>query len=713
MRKIFSLALLFLFSVMVYGQTRKEWLAYADAAFENRDYSSAAYYYQKVIDPGTHHSRDYIFPYVIRTWIPPLDSTRKDSASVPTPVDSTQQVPKNITQRIGYDYVVHQIATCYRLMRDYEKAETWYAKAVQQNIARYPEDKLYYGYSLMENQKYKEALSVFESIGADTLSPDKALQKMAKTGALSCYFALDSNSFKPATKIKILDTVVNSPKATATFASGFYGDNLELVVTSARGDSKVKDPKNKLENPYYLCDLYTIQKQDNSWSSPKNLDAPINTPWHEGAGVLSINRDMFFFTRWNPENPKECFIYLTRFMNGRWLEPMKLPSINLEGYRSMQPSLNQEEDKLFFASDRPGGKGGMDIWYCEIDENGNPGNPNNVGSNINTPGNEFSPFYHSKTTTLYFASNGHVGLGGLDIFKSYGTETDTVWSAPVNMKAPINSSKDDAYFIIQNDQKTAYFSSDRDRCVGCDPVSWCYKIYEVEKNPPFFNISGTVYNATNNEPIPNALVTFKDVLGNLQPFFFITNEKGYYETPLPQEFEFFIKAQKNKFFGDAASISTLGKTESEDFVQDFYLTPIPAGEIVIPGIEYDFDKATLRPRSKEILDSLAMFLELNNNLVVQINSHTDFRGSDSYNLQLSKERAKSCVDYLISKGIAPERLFSEGFGETAPFVMPDGTVLTEQYINGLRTTDLKEAAHQRNRRTSFNVVKEGEIRSKK
>ncbi|MCC7301048.1 MAG: OmpA family protein [Bacteroidia bacterium] len=717
MKKLLSVFFLFyLCGGLAFSQTRKEWLQYAEDAYKVGDYASAVEYYQRVIEPGTMHSRDYLFPYDIRTFVPPLDSTGTDTSKV---MQEDTSVVKNITQRIGYDYVVHRVAECYRLIRNYDKAEIWYRKSLKIDEKRYPEDKMWFGMILMTNKKYHDALQIFESITADSLLKGSYQYKRASAGALSCYFAMDSNSTKKNTVISLMDTTVNSPKASATFATAFAEMNVEMLITSARKDGKVTNTEDKeeQEDPFYLCDIFTITKNGQSWTAPMLLEGNVNTGMHEGSPYLSVNKDMLFFTRWNPADPKECHIYLARYMNGKWLQPMKLPGVNVDGYRSMNPSLNFEEDKIYFASDRPGGKGKMDIWYCSLDENGNPGTPVNLGSNINSSENEVSPFYSSKTTTLYFSSDGHMGFGGLDIFKTYATETDTVWGQPVNMKGPVNSSKDDAYFVILNDQKTAYFSSDREQCVGCGPEpTYCYKVYEVVKNPPIFSISGVVYNSETNEVIPNALVSFKDVGFNREPMMFITDDKGYYETPLPEDAEWFIKAQKNKFFSDAASVTTKDKTESESFIQDFYLTPIPGGEIVIEGIEYDFDKATLRPRSKQILDTLADFLTLNEHVSIQISAHTDTRGSDSYNLDLSKRRAKSVVEYLITKGIDPKRLTSEGYGETVPwsYTEKDGTVVThsQKFINALKTTKEKEAAHQKNRRTTFKVVGETKIEIK-
>jgi outer membrane protein OmpA-like peptidoglycan-associated protein len=293
-------------------------------------------------------------------------------------------------------------------------------------------------------------------------------------------------------------------------------------------------------------------------------------------------------------------------------------------------------------------------------------------------------------------------MGGLDIFKSHYDEDNSTFEFPKNLGTPINSAKDDAYFIMDKTQYKGFFSSDREPCEG----GHCYDIYEFINEPIIFDLKGYVYDAETNDPIPSALVTIKDVHGDDEPLYVITDEKGYYFTELKPDMEYFLKAQKNKYFAQSANLATKGKTETTHFEQDFYLNKIPAGEIEIEGIEYDFDKATLRPKSKEVLDKIVELLNLNDNISIEINAHTDSRGNDKYNLKLSKARAQSCVDYLISKGISKNRLKANGFGESQPLI-PD------EEINKLTPKSPEwEAAHQKNRRTAFRVIGESDIKVK-
>jgi outer membrane protein OmpA-like peptidoglycan-associated protein len=302
----------------------------------------------------------------------------------------------------------------------------------------------------------------------------------------------------------------------------------------------------------------------------------------------------------------------------------------------------------------------------------------------------------------------------MDVFSSKWDE-DTDWFGnSVNAGAPINSSRDDSYFIIDESLQRGYVTSDRESCSECDSIYnlsvHCNKIYEITKPEMKFFISGYVYDDATNEIIPGAKVEFKDVTYQWEHFELIADENGYYEQELIPNLELFMRASQKDYFADKALVFTLGATESRNFQQDFYLEKIPKGEITIEGIEYDFDSAKLRPVSEDILDNLIEFLELNSNLKIEIRSHTDERGNDAYNLDLSDRRAKSVVDYLVDHGIPRERLVPKGYGETKPAEIKhtDGNMvfLTPEFIYSLSDEDLQEEYHQRNRRTAFFVLEQ-------
>jgi outer membrane protein OmpA-like peptidoglycan-associated protein len=416
----------------------------------------------------------------------------------------------------------------------------------------------------------------------------------------------------------------------------------------------------------------------------------------------------------DPDNRNETKIYASRKFNNQWLKPFALDkNVNLDGFRSMNPYLT-DDNTLYYASNRPGGEGGMDIWLTKIGPNGETTIPQNVGNQINTADQEVTPFFHEASRTLYFSSGGHIGFGGLDVFSSKWDE-DTDWfGKTTNAGSPINSARDDSYFIIDETLQTGYVTSDRESCIECDSIYnlsvHCNKIYEIQKPEMKFYISGYVYDVATNEILPGATVEFKDVSYKWEHFELVADENGYYEHELTTNLELFMRASQKDYFADKALVFTAGETNSKDYKQDFYLEKIPKGEITIEGIEYDFDSANLRPISEDILDNLIEFLELNSNLKIEIRSHTDERGNDDYNLELSDRRAKSVVDYLVDNGIPRDRLVPKGYGETKPAEIPDENgeivILTPEYIYGIQSTTRQDELHQKNRRTAFFVLEQ-------
>jgi outer membrane protein OmpA-like peptidoglycan-associated protein/tetratricopeptide (TPR) repeat protein len=707
MRKQLSVLLVLLFvATSVFAQTRREWLEFGDQAYDQSNYKLALSCYQHAVKLAPGNDRDLLTPYECRPYTPPKKVA--DSVAVQNALKDTTKVNPTLVE--GDDpktrWVVHRIAECYRLLHDYDNAELWYTQAVAKPDDRFPDAVYYYGVSLQNNAKYSEAITQYETY-QQAKNPESMEYRRATRNIGGCLNAQDSSRIKKEVIVTKLDSNINA--GTATFAAGYYGDPDVLLFSCAKPGNASTEERIKQGLDQYSMDIFIARKMNGQWANPQPLSSSVgvlNSPENEGSATVSFGREHLFFTRWN-EDATECSVYMCRNVGETWLAPQKLnANVNVPGTKSMMPFLSNDGSTLYFVSDRPGGQGGLDIWKCSLDEEGNPGEAVNMGPVINTPDDEITPFYHFTSSTLFYSSNGLSGYGGFDIVKSAYSADDNTWSAPKNLDAPFNSSRDDAYFTMDRMQQHGYFSSDREKCEQCGPGSgYCYKAYSFANEPLKFAIQGHVYNIETNEPIGNALLTFKDVRGDNEPFYIITDSTGYYEAELTLNQELYIKAQKNKFFGDATNISTVGLTDDSLFIHDFYLTPIPTGEITIPGIEYDFDKATLRPESQKILDDLAAFLELNDNLSVEIASHTDARGSDTYNQRLSQDRAKSCVDYLILKGIAADRLVATGYGESKPLI-------TEADIKKMPTKEEQEAAHQKNRRTAFRPIKEGVIMDK-
>lgn len=701
MRRFVLFALLLLPFISL-SQSRKVWLYHADNFFKEADYQNALVNYQNALSDSVGLEYATI-PYEITQ--ANLKINKKQAS-----VDSTKQVPLA-------DYIQHQIALCYMRTYDYKRAVASFKESSQ--IGSYPEDVYYMGVAQMNNNQYEDAVNTFERyIQSDQYSD--SLLRSAQLLITGCYYAMDESNMHKKVSVAMLDTLTFN-KGTSSFAPQFFGSEDKLMFTSAREGGVIFDPEKQVSE--YLCDLYYTERQeDGSWNPATNFGRPLNSAQHDASSSYNKlaereEQSVLYYTRWNDTDRNKKAIHMSRMVDFKFYESFKLPeSVNVEGYQSINPFVSLDGLTLFFSSNRPGGQGGFDLWKIELDETGIPiGEAQNLGRPVNSELDEVSPFLHEISSTLFFSSNGHNSIGGLDVFKAAYNKETKAYSKPENLGLPINSSMDDSYIIWDKFLRKGYFASDREPC----EFGHCYNIYEITNEPIVIAVEGNIYDSETNEIIPGASLNFKDITFQIPDTLMNVDDMAYYFKKLGQNQEFFIKATHPGYFADAASINTRPIIVSMTLQQDFFLRPIPKDEIEIEGIEYDFDKATLRPRSKEILDELYDFLELNNNLVVEINSHTDSRGSDSYNMDLSKRRAQSCVDYLLSKGVSKERLIAKGYGETTPnflrdenkkFVLDENgerVTLTESYINAQPEKETQEDYHQRNRRTAFKVVGEG------
>lgn len=689
--------LLFILFVLIqtvsFSQSKMVWLNTADKLFEKKDYHNALIHYKKVLN-DTIALNEFILPYEVQL------SNRSLSKKISETKDN-----RSVTVE---EYTNHQIALCYQYTFDYKRAEEQFAKTHQSN--GYPDDAFLYGNALKNNQKYEEAIDAYELFIRSNPASDSLIEA-ATIAMQGCHYILTDSSVKTEAKIQLADSSVFN-NGTSSFAVSYFGSENRVMFTSARSGGVILKPEQQSE---FLCDLYWTEKDENgSWKSATNFGRPLNSAQHDAASAIN-NTNTIFYTRWSDENRKEQNIYLARMFDFKFFEAYKLDErINVQGYVSMHPFVSMDGKTLYFSSNRPGGEGGMDIWKIALDSLGNiVGNAENLGSKINSSADEITPFFHEASSTLFFSSNGYNSIGGFDVFKSDYDAERFFYGIPVNMGTPINSSNDDTYMIWDTKLRKGFLSSDREPC----EFGHCCNIYEVTNSDIVIALEGNTYNKETEALLPQATITIKDVKGTKDSYIVTSDNNGYYKVNITIGEEIFLKAQKEGYFADANVVNTESITESTTLRQDFYLDPIPKKEIEIRGIEYDFDSDALRPASLTILDQLFEMLELNENLVVEINSHTDFRGSDKYNLNLSKRRAQSCVNYLITKGIDKNRLIAKGYGESDPTIYMteerkpildesgNEIILTEVFILTLSPEE-QERAHQLNRRTAFKVVGE-------
>ena len=697
MKKLFILSILFAFGT-AFGQSNKKLEEQGDEAMQNGLYSYAVHYYSFVLFKIKEDQEAIYYPYDITADFKKPEPTETGAIKPPT------------NPTIKEIRIIHKLSEAYLKTNDYTNAEVWFESAIRNPKEEFPYSRYFFGLTLMKNYKYDEAISQFEEFKKENGNPDNKFYKLADSKIVNCEFAKNPENGTKKLYITNLDSVVNF--GSTSFGMQFYSDEY-MIFSSAHPDSGKIYKHDALKN--YLLDIYLVKiDEEGNFLTSEKFPYSVNTPdFHEGSASISPDGNILFYTSADPLNHNNTVVYRTKKVNGQWLQPQALgPDVNAPGFKSMNPYITRDGTKLYFSSNRPGGEGGMDIWVVDINNQGFTSNIQNMGTYINTPDDEISPFYQASTKTLFFASKGHIGYGGMDIFQAKWNDNNDWFGTVTNIGAPANSSRDDSYYILDEKSKIGYLTSDREVCSECDTVynlkQFCNKVYQIKTPEIDFVLKGYVYDEDTGEPIPNATVDFKDVSFKWQHFSVQTDENGYYEQVLIPDVELFLKAHKDKYFASQALISNVGETESKVYEQDFYLKKIPEGEMVIEGIEYDFNKATLRPASKEILDNVVKFLELNNDIAIEIRAHTDQRGSDAYNLDLSERRAKSVYDYLIANGIDPSRLQSKGYGETEPVEIPNEAgemeTYTAGYIKALPTEDEREIAHQKNRRTAFKVI---------
>jgi OmpA-OmpF porin, OOP family len=696
-KRVYGLIALFglLLCFDCFGQTREDLLRLGNEAYEVKNYASAAFFYNKVATGSNSGIEEIAHPYDLKhsnrikeekvdslaSDTTAIDSLTADTASIIIPEatvteDSSGTSIELAEHEVEMIWLYHRLAESYRLDYNYDHAEPWFEKAAKAPHPEFPIVTFRYGEILMNNEKYEEASAQFSEFITNVPSEGEGsdLRNAAKQKMKSCNYALKNNGNVTDIIVAKVDSILNN--GTAVFGASFFGSETVIAYSA----TTIDQTSNETVETY---NVYFSSHDDDVWSGPDLIQDPVSTMENEGSVYINPDGSKLYFTRWNNES---CAIYSSNNFNGNWMEPYKLDGICPEGYKTMSPNFSLDGNTMYFSSNMEGGKGGMDIWKCALDRWGHPSEIENMGPTFNTSGDEISPFIHAQGNKLFFSSTGHQGFGGQDVFYCEFDE-ENGWAKAKNIGKPVNSGRDDAYYITSIDAKHSFFSSDRESCDECGHGN-CMKLYSCEQGPPRFFLDGFVFDANTDFEIPGAKITIMDVKEHTVAAVIETDETGYYSFPLEVNKIYFIKGQKEGYFGDANSVTTMGLTESKSFMVDLYLNEIPLGEIDIPGIEYDYDKATLRDTSKIILDELYEFLVLNDNLLVDLRSHTDDRGSHEYNMKLSQARAQSCVDYLVAKGMNISRISPVGLGET------------EHKIEDAQTDE----EHQKNRRTAFYVV---------
>ncbi|MDX1666625.1 MAG: OmpA family protein [Saprospiraceae bacterium] len=620
-------------------------------------------------------------------------------------VDMLKKEYERADSRVEQGKLAYLLAESYMMLNRSEEAIDWFLLAYDN---QYGIDALRgYAYGLKRAERYEEAIQAFKELGIEVGSPYEYRREIN-----ACQAALGWKELKnPEYQIELPG--FNS--GFADYAPAFYRED-QLVITSDRTASTGEEPYNWTGNDF--SDLFLVDLRSNEVSG---FDPRLNGPDNEGTITFNSDYTEAYFSRCFGAGKYEdayCKLMVSRFQDRAWSVPEVLDFVE-DQVNYGHPSLSDDDRLLYFTSNHPDGWGGFDIYVSERTEEG-WGPPLLMGRSINTVGNEKFP--HAYGDTLYFASDFHLGMGGLDVFKSYQLANGS-WSPAYNLKPPINSGADDfAYVVDRNpaaDEKIiqhGYFTSTRERGVGGDDIYRYGKVVpppepvedSIPLRPEDYQIILDVFvleRVYENPGDPNSRVIARRPLSDARLRIqyddkednLAVGDDGLLSLELEEDTRYEFFASREDYLNNQGTFSTRGIGRDPNSPVQRYELEIVLDkifrdkEIVLEDIYYDFDESFIREDAKPTLDQLAQNLELNPDIRIELASHTDCRGSESYNQQLSQERAASAVQYLISVGIEADRLEVRGYGESRPAVNCACARCTEEQ-------------HQANRRTTFKII---------
>lgn len=626
----------------------------AEQFYAKGDYYSAAHYYEKYLGGKTPSHAGYN-AYVVQ----------KQGAAL---INTNDLGGLNST-------MLYQMGDCYFNLNDYIHAEQWYKILLKKDSSTFPLARYYYGICLRANGNYPIAQQELSKFMQENNVGDQ-YSKTAQQEIDNCAFIQQQMSNGP-TGIKIERLNSNINKEGANYAASWINSNT-LAFTSTRAEG-------------FNNALYSASYNEGGFGKVEkiNVAAPRNT--HLGTPAFTPDGSKMFFTSWMVKNGhKLSAIYMSERNGDRWSEPVVIDGkLSEQSFNSRQPQVTPDGKYLLFSSDRSDGIGGFDIWYAPLDGSGKPGQITNMGPAVNTTGDEEAPFYHGGSQSLVFASNGRTGMGGFDLYSSAGNFSGS-WTVALNLGYPVNSEKDDIYFVGRGKGllEDALISSDRFSLC-------CLELFSVTKN--YHQVfTGVVLDCESKQPIEGAIVTAKDPRGN-EVATIKTQAGGRYTIQTDAGIALQISGRQDDYQnGLLTAYPSKGDTV---YAQELCLTkkPDPFKNKTEVTYQIVFELRTeIAKESYPYLDLIAGYLKANPTVVLEIDVHTDGLGSVKSNEFLSKGRANACAEYLINAGVSPRQLSPRGFGECCPIekeTTPDGKDIPE--------------AREKNRRVVFKMINDG------
>ncbi len=593
-------------------------------------------------------------------------------------------------------YCAYQAGEAYRLHHEPEMATEWYDKAIGLKYGN-RENRIFlvYGDALRDQEAFDEAIEMYaryQSEGGDSRVAEDRIEQ-ADLAAIMIE--------EPESRY-IVEPMVILNSASYDFCPTFTGkDQDELVFASSR-ESATGTAEDPITGQAYMDLFHSDLDKKGRWSEPEPLSNTICTEHNEGGACFDSDGKTIYFTRCMEVDGSNlaCDIFMAKKQGNGYGASMPLGLINRDENDSSQvghPTMSPDDNILIFASDMPGGFGGKDLWYVEANDGSFAGSiPQNLGASINTAGDDMFPHYRDNGD-LYWSTNGREGLGELDIWKAEAREGKLAWAEPTALPYPLNSVSDDFAIAFRDGVEDGMFASNRVGGKGVDdlysfklpPLEFCYQAY--------------VYDYDTGMPLSGATVTLESKDGSSNAF--TTDSEGELalcDGEIGEGMTFSVDVAFEGYIGTGDMLTTEGLTESTTLAREYLLKEIVLNkEYDMPVVLYPLGSAELlidaSVNSADSLNYLVDLLERNENLVIQLEAHTDSRGSSSANKKLSQDRAETCVNYLAEKGIAAERMVPVGYGE-------DALLVSDAEINRLPESE-RERAHQRNRRTVFKIIR--------
>ena len=598
-------------------------------------------------------------------------------------------------QRKQRGVIAYKMADCYRLINYTVRAKGAYMNAIRYN---YPDSItfFYLAESQRKNGEYKPAAASYK-----TYLDFRPNDTLALNGLISCQLAQICKEHPTRYTVKRVPIFFSRR---ADYSPMYAGEDADILYfTSTRNEAKGND-LNGITGMKSADIFQSKLDEKKNWQKPEPLESEVNSEYEDGACTFSADGKTMYFTRCrtSPESPVYAEIYSSARTGANWGTPTKCAILNDSLSSVAHPAMSPVGDFLYFVSDMPGGYGGLDLWRINVVQDGF-GYVDNLGPEINTAGDEMFPTFGPKGE-LYFSSNGHPGMGGLDIFRAVQDTLSGKWKVE-NMRSPLNSASDDFGMTFEPGHPRGFFSSNRGDARGWDHI-YSFELPEVNHV-----LTGWVYDKE-GDPLPDALVT---IVGDDGTYLKINVKKdGSFVQQLTPGQRYVMLASCRGFLNGKQELTTDTAQVDRNYEAEFPLASITR-PVLIENIFYEFDRADLTPASTTALDELIRLLNDNPNVTIELAAHCDYKGNDAYNERLSQRRAESVVRYLIKGGIANDRLTAKGYGESKPKVVNKsvlksapflkiGDVLTEEFIKTL-PLDQQEICNAINRRTEFQVLR--------